>query len=134
MWIIDSLLAKWCGVDPGYIDVSKKQIPKYQKYIDMVLSAVDINTQTAWSMSKSYDKDQFRHDEDVMEEIIVGKASKEGFSPRVLQVMVNQYFFADVYQREMDRNRWALRVVHRKPTDYFPSALAMNELLSKITG
>jgi len=35
-----------------------------------------------------------------------------------LQVTDNQYIFADIYQREKDRNHWLHRVVLLKVTDY----------------
>ena len=66
-------------------------------------------------------------DELTMERIIVGEAvARDGLAPAVLQVMVCQFFAADILQREMDRHRWVERV--RRPdsrVNYFPSPQAV---------
>lgn len=130
---MQSVSAKMRGIDPAYADVPAAKVAEYQYYIDKVLAAIDIQTQTAWSMSHQFNKEQFRRDEVVMAEIILGEAAKQGLSPRVLQVMLHQYFFADVHSREADRKQWANRVLHRKQLDYFPDASSMDELLDRIT-
>ena len=121
------------GIDPAYDDVPVTKLPRYQHYIDKILMAIDVHTQTAWSMSRPFDKERFRKDEETMGKIVLEEAAQEGLSPGVLQVMLHQYFFADVYQREIDRDRWAHRVLHRKKMDYFPDAASMAELLSRVT-
>lgn len=130
---MQSVSAKIRGIDPAYADVPAAKIPQYQHYIDKVLAAIDIHTQTEWSMSRPFNKEQFRRDEIVMAEIILGEAAKQGLNPRTIQIMLHQYFFTDVYNREADRKQWVNRVLHRKQLDYFPGASSMDELLDKVT-
>lgn len=133
MGILNTLRAKFLGIDPAYDNVRASQLPRYQHYFERLLAAVDLETQTNWGMNRPYDKQQFRRDEEVMERIIVGEAVPEGLHPAVLQVMVNQYFLADVWHRERDREQWAHRVLHRQKVDYFPSASAVIELLQRVS-
>lgn len=46
-----------------------------------------------------------------------------------MQVMVNQYFFADLWMREVDRDDWVNRALHRKKADYFPSGWAIFKVI-----
>ena len=131
MSILRTIRNRLRGVDPAYDDVTDAQLPRYQLYIDKVLAEIDIDTETAWSANRPYDKQQFFRDEATIERIIAHEAAAEGLNPAVLQVMVNQYFFADVYQRERDRDRWAYRVLHRKDVDYFPDPVAIADLLNR---
>jgi hypothetical protein len=66
--------------------------------------------------------------------IIVGEAAREGLSPSYLQIMVNQYFFADDWFRERDQDDWVKLVLHRKDVDYFPDGWATRRLLEKVSG
>lgn len=99
----------------------------------MVVDSVDVDTQTRWSKNQEYDRRRFSKDEEVMENLILGEATKAGLSPAILQVIVNQYFFADPYQREMDIDVWVKRVISRKSVDYFPSGWAVRKVLERVT-
>jgi hypothetical protein len=121
------------GIDPFYEEVRTEQIGLYQHYFSKLINSIDIDTQTMWSQSKDYDKQQMAKDEEVIEKIVTVEAVHEGLYPAILQVMVNQYFFADVYQRELDKEKWVKRVLHRKDVDYFPSGWQVRTLLEKIT-
>ena len=133
MRIFSIIRAKLLGIDPAYDNVRTGQLPRYQHYFERVLASVDLDTQTNWGMSRPYNKQQFLKNEEAIERIIVGEAVPEGLRPAVLQVMVNQYFLADVWQRERDREQWARRVLYRKKVDYFPSASAVVELLQRVS-
>lgn len=132
MSFFSKVRAKIMGIDPAYSDVPRKQLYLYQRYFEQVLAAVDLDTQTNWAINQPYDKEQFQKDEERMETIIAGEASSHGLFPGVLQVMVHQYFLADVWQRELDRDRWAYRVTRRREIDYFPSAAAVMSLLEYV--
>jgi hypothetical protein len=121
------------GIDPYFLEIRKEQIPLYQRYFEKVIQSIDVDTQTNWSMSKPYDKNQFRKDEDVMESIILGEATQEGLSPAFLQVIVHQYFFADVYEREKDKGNWVNRVMNTKKVDYFPGGWQVKKLLEAVS-
>ena len=121
------------GIDPCYEEVKTEQVGLYQHYFSKLINSIDIDTQTKWSQSKDYDRQQMAKDEEVIEKIVTLEAASEGLSPAILQVMVNQYFFADVYQRELDKENWVKRVLHRKDVDYFPDGWQVRTLLEKIT-
>src|SRR5688572_3723780 len=114
------LLSKLKGIDRFYEDVKPEQIGLYQHYFNKVIWAVDVANSTRWSQSESYDRKRLALDDEVMEKIIVDEAAREGLSPSYLQIMVNQYFFADERFRELDQDNWVKRVLHRKDVDYFP--------------
>jgi len=133
MRIFKSLISKVRGIDPFFEEVKKDQIGLYQHYFSKVIRSIDVDTETNWSMSKPIDNEQFRKDETIMEEIIVVEAATEGLSPAILQVIVHQYFFADVYQREMDQEQWVKRVMWRKNPDYFPSGWQVRNLLDAVS-
>jgi hypothetical protein len=69
-----------------------------------------------------------------LEKIIAGEAAREGLSASYLQIMVNQYFFADERFRELDRDTWVKRVIHRKDVYYFPDGPSTRRLLEKVNG
>jgi len=117
--------------DPFYEELKTQQIGLYQRYFSRLINSVDIDTQTKWSQSKDYDRHNMEKDEEIMESIINIEAASEGLSPPLLQIMVNQYFFADEYQRELDKDNWVKRVLHRNDTDYFPTGMQVRELLEK---
>ncbi len=121
------------GTDPFYEEVKTEQIGLYQHYFSKLINSIDIDTQTKWSQSNDYDRQQMAKDEEIMERIIAVEAAGEGLSPAILQVMVNQYYFADAYQRELDKENWVKRVLHKKDVDYFPGGWQMRTLLDKVT-
>lgn len=121
------------GRDPFYDEVEEEKIGLYQYYFVRVIDAVDLDTQTKWSQGKDYDRSQMEKDERAMEQIIAVEARREDLAPVVLQVMVNQYFFADIYQREIDKRHWVKRVLHRKDVDYFPTGWRVRAGLEKLS-
>lgn len=120
--------------DPFFREIGTPLIPVYQKHFERVLQAIDLDVQTAWADGKkSYDRKRFRQDEEAMERIIAVEAVREGVIPAALQVMVNQFFFADPYKRNADRHRWVQRVMQRNDMDYFPDGWAVRKLLDAVT-
>lgn len=126
------LLSKLKGIDPFYEDVEVEQIGLYQRYFAKVIGAVDVWNNTQWSRSECYDRARLAADDEVMEKIIVEEATRKGLSASYLQIMVNQYFFADEYFRELDRDTWVRRVIYRKDVDYFPDGWSTRRLLEKV--
>jgi len=129
-----ALLSKLKGIDPFYEDVKPEQIGLYQHYFAKVIRAVDVSNSTRWSRSERFDRARLAADDEVMEKIIVDEAAREGLSPSYLQIIVNQYFFADERFREMDQDTWVKRVIHRKDVDYFPDGRSTRRLLEKVSG
>lgn len=132
MSFLSGIKNKFKSIDPFYEDVKMEQIDLYQHYFSKLISSIDLDTQTKWSQSKDYDRKQMEKDEEIMGKI-AGEAASEGLSPDIFQVMVNQYFLADVYQREMDRENWIKRILHRKDVDYFPGGRQVRTLLDIVT-
>jgi len=122
------------GIDSFYADVNVEQIALYQHYFKKVINAVDVPNNTRWSRSEPYDRVRFEADDEVMYKIIVEEAASEGLSASYLQIMVNQYFFADELFRELDRDTWVKFVIRRKDGDYFPDGLTTRQLLEKVSG
>ncbi len=133
MSFLSKMKNKIKGIDPFYEEVKTEQIDLYQHYFSKLISSIDIDTQTKWSQSKDYNRQQMAKDEEVMEKIVGVEAASEGLAPAILQVMANQYFSADAYQRELDKENWVKRVLHRKDVDYFPSGWEVRALLEKVT-
>ena len=132
--MLKGLLSKLKGADPFYEDVKPEQIGLYQHYFARVIRAVDVANSTRWSRSESYDRARLVADDELMEKIIVDEAAREGLSSSYLQIMVNQYFFADERFREIDRDSWVKRVFYRKNVDYFPDGWSTRRLLEKVSG
>ncbi len=93
MSIFSKVKNKITGIDSFYGEVQREQIGLYQHYFDKIIDSIDIDTQTKWSKSEKYNREQMEKDEDAME-IIANEAAREGLAPAILQVMVNQYFFS----------------------------------------
>lgn len=128
--MLNSLLKLLRRKHSFYEDLTDEQIPRYQHYVSLILHAIDVENNTKWSRGdKDYDRKILAADDKLLEEIISGQAASDGLSPVYLQIIVNQYFFADPYKREDDQSRWVLRVLNRKPTDYFPDPMATRKLL-----
>lgn len=132
MGILSGIKNKIKGIDPFYEQIKNEQIDLYQHYFNKIILSIDIGNQTKWSKSQSYNKEQMNKDDDLMENIIINEAKKEGLIPRFLQVMLNQYFFADVYQRENVKGSWVKKVIYRKDVDFFPDGWNMCNLLEKL--
>lgn len=123
MRIMKRLIAKIKGTDPFYSEMEKNKIGLYQKYFDRLLKSVNVDNFTNRSAGKEYDKAVARQDDITIEKIIVEEAQKkDGLLPVYLQVIFEQYIFADVWERESDKHNWVNRVLHRKNVDYFPDA------------
>ena len=61
------------------------------------------------------------------------KAEKDGINGALLQNMVNQYFFADILQREQDKHHWTRRVMHPRDTEYFPGGTQTRIMLEMVS-
>ncbi len=132
--MLKGLLQRLKGAPSFYEDVRPEQVGLYQHYVTKILRSVNVENNTKWSRGdKSYDRELLQSDDEKMEQIIVSEAAQEGLSPVYLQIMVNQYFFADPYRRGRDKKHWVQLVLNRKSTDYFPDPWALRKLLEATT-
>ena len=121
-----SVAARVKGIDPFYAEIPKDKIVAYQRYVERVLSTVNVSNYTNWTMGKEYDKAIMQEDDRRMEEIIRGEAvASDRLIGPFLQVMLHQYYAADIVAREMDKEDWVRRVMHRERIDYFPDPRAI---------
>jgi len=127
-------MSKLKGIDPFYEDLKTEQLALYQHYFSKVIGSIDVMNNTRWSRSEPYDRARLSADDAIMEKIIVEEASREGLSPSYLQIMINQYFFADERFRELDQEPWVKRVMNRNAADYFPDGWTTRKLLEKVSG
>ena len=65
---------------------------------------------------------RYEKDEEAIERIIVDEATRtDQLKPMCLRIILDQYIYADPYQRELDKEQWVKRVIKRKSMDYFPN-------------
>lgn len=116
--------------DKFYSDINKSNISKYQGYFLEMLNATNVDNLTNWSQGLSFDKDEYDKSYNGLEPIL-DRAEKNGLVPTNLQIMFEQYIFADVYEREKYKNSWVKRVLNRKGIDFFPDPNAVLKTLQK---
>ena len=120
--------------DPYYKGINEEQIPLYQKYLDEVFPLIDIDNYTLWSKSKEHNRDRLKQDRQLMEKVFCEEAASHRLSPVYLQIMVNQYVFADPWSRERYRSIWTETVVYKPENlDFFPGALNVRRLLEAVS-
>ena len=110
---------------PIYQDIISGTEPLYQKYFEEILDKIDVQNFTNQALGRSYDKDKIKNDYKIVEQIVNMAKEKSHLSPLALQVMLEQYLWADVYMREMDKDKWIYRVINRKDEDFFPDSMVI---------
>lgn len=128
------LFFKFEVADSFYKDINIEHLALYQHYFLKIVRLIDVANNTRWSRSETHDRTRLAADDATMEKIIIGEAACEGLSATYLQIMVNQYFFADTQFRERDQDTWVKRVLRRKSADYFPDGWSTRRLLEKVSG
>ena len=119
-------------VDPLYADINVEEIGVYQRYFDEIVRHVDLDNYTKWSMSREYDRAKMDVDDAWMYQVLL-KAEKDGISGPLLQNMANQYFFADILERETEKHHWVRRVMHPHATEFFPGATQMRLMMESVS-
>ena len=114
-----------------YREMKKEQIALYQDYFNKSLNSVDIHNNSEWASGRNYDKDKLAKDDAIMKDIF-NESERNGLRPVYLQILLNQYFFADDREREQDKTNWVSRVLNRKPQDYFPDPWAIFKILEQM--
>lgn len=105
-----------------YRNVNKSNRSRYQRYFIEALNSIDLQNFTNQTLGRAYDKGRIKSDYKQVEKIFNNVKRKHNLSPVILQIMLEQYIWADIYLRETDKNDWIKRVTHRKNEDYFPNS------------
>ncbi|MEA2088573.1 MAG: hypothetical protein U9O55_01895 [Patescibacteria group bacterium] len=105
---------------PKFYKIKKSEIKEYQKYFNEILKKIDIYNTTEWLQFqrgnfKKYDIDSKK----IFEKLEEIKKNKK-ISSLYLQMMVDQYIFADVWIRERNKDSWVEIILKRKSDDFFP--------------
>ena len=122
--MIRKLIAKLKGIDYFYTDLNTEQIALYQKYVNRMLEAVNVNNLTERSLGRMHDKPAVDADYKKIDAILT-EAEKDSLEPGYLQVIFEQYIFADAMMREKYKSSWVKTVMKRKSTDFFPDPNAI---------
>ena len=114
-------------VDPAYAALDPADVPLYQRYFEKCLEAVDVDNYTKHTTYEPCDKARMKRDDETLERILREEAGeKAGLLPPMLQIMLYQYFAADVTARRRDKQRWVERVMYPEPKlNYFPTPRAV---------
>lgn len=120
-------------IDPFYSDIDIEQIGIYQIHFNRIIEKVDVSNYTKWSMGKDFNKTKLESDDEwIIEQLLI--AAEDGINGALLQNMVNQYFFADILQRQSEKSRWISRVIHRNfPDDYFPDGNTLRKMMELLS-
>lgn len=105
--------------DKFYEKMPKKDVGKYQALFHEILGLVDIKNLTNRSLGREYDQKQIDTDYEKIG-LVLDKAEQHGLQPLALQIMFEQYVYADEWQRDMKKGIWVETVIHRKDEDFFP--------------
>ncbi len=115
---------------PFYLDINDDDIEKYQRYFSQMLNTADIKNLTKWSQGLEYNRAEYDRSYEQLEPVL-DKAEEDGLVPFNLQIMFEQYIFADVFKREKCKRRWVEKVINRMDEDFFPDPYAVRAWLEK---
>ena len=115
--------------DPIYKNVISGTEPLYQQYFERILELIDVQNFTNQTLARPHEKSRIEGDNKIVEELINLAKEKDNLLPVVLQIMLDQYFWADVYMREMGKEKWIYRVMNRKDEDFFPDSMTVYKTL-----
>lgn len=111
--------------DPIYANVQKGQESLYQRFFEEIVTQIDVENFTAQTQGKPFDRSKLQSDYKIVESVANRARQTHSLLPVVLQVMTEQYFWADAIQREKHKHEWIYRVMRRRDTDFFPDSLAI---------
>ncbi len=120
--------------DPFYMDIQEEQVSLYQGHLDRLVGMIDIENIRRWAMSTEYDREALERDDRLLEKVCCKEAASHGLSPVYLQIMINQYLFADPDVREPHLETWVETVVYsRDKADFFPRATKVRKMLEALS-
>lgn len=108
-----------------YRNVNKSEEPHYQRYFIEALNCIDLQNFTDQTLGRTCHKSRIKSDYKQVEKIFNNAKKEYNLSPVVLQIMLEQYIWADTFLREIDKNIWVKRVMNRRKEDYFPDPMSV---------
>jgi hypothetical protein len=111
--------------DSFYNDVKRKKF-FYESNFQKILKSIDVENYTNYlnnwlhKENNKYDDKQLEHDDKIFQKIAEEAVSEEKLKPFYLQILVYQYLLADIIEREIHKDHWVDKVLHRKQIDFFP--------------
>ena len=104
----------------SHINVVRKS--EYQDLFEKILLKTDVLNETERSLGNDYDKERSNQDWEFQIGLVENFEKQTGLKGIIIQTMLEQYFFADIHQRELDKKNWINRVLERRKEDYFPDS------------
>lgn len=86
-----------------------------------MLDLVDINNLTNRSLGREYNQKQIDADYEKVRSVL-DKAEHQSLQPLALQIMFEQFVYADEWQRDMKKSIWVETVIQCKDEDFFPDS------------
>jgi hypothetical protein len=105
------------GVHPFYAEMKRTQIALYQHYFNRMIAVADVKNLTDRSHGRPYSQESYDKDYKVLDAIL-REAETNGLMPHYLQVLFEQYIWADVLGREWRKDDWVETARHCKMYDF----------------
>ncbi len=122
--IWEKIVSKFKGIDDFYSDVKPEQINLYQKFFNKMIEVVNVDVLTERISHGKFGRDGVEKYYEKLDKVL-DEARKNNLKEAHLQVMFEQYIFADIWRREIDKDHWVQTVMQRKSVDYFPDTKAI---------
>lgn len=116
-------------LDEIYKHIKKEEEPLYQKYFEEVLDKIDVQNFTNQTLKKSFKKNKVGIEYQTIEKIANRAKKRNHLSPLILQIMLEQYFWADIIMREVYKKEWVYKVMNRENEAFFPDSMAVYHIL-----
>jgi len=105
------------GIYPFYWELRTEQVALYQHYFKRMLNSVDIQNLTDRSQGREYRQESYDTDYAGLD-IILREAEADGLIPHYLQVLFEQYVWADVLNRISHKDDWVITAMSSHGHDF----------------
>ena len=118
--------------DKGWTDViSVEQIGLYQRMINKLLSQTKLKAHDDYLQGREFAKEIMDQEEQILREIYKEGKEEYGLQGKAMQIMITQYILADVWMRDINKDKWVMTVLYRDDTDFFPNFFQTWDTLDK---
>lgn len=109
--IIKRLILLRKGIHPFYAEMKLTQIALYQHYFNEMIAAVDVENLTNKTQGRPFSQESYDKDYKDLNAVL-HKAEAEGLMSHYLQVLFEQYIWADVLGRVWHKQDWVRTARH----------------------